>query len=151
MHPINHVKVIAIDHLPRTTYKETSRSRDRAHLRECRGCYPSPRRSGDLNFSSSPAMSRCLKLIPFYASASGYAQNGTSRFYMASSLHGCGNSSARWGDEKMVADLELTQRAQTAPRGQFKNTLDIFRSTIRNEGVSALYKGQSPPHQPRIH
>jgi hypothetical protein len=37
----------------------------------------------------------------------------------------------------------LKTRAQTAPRGQFKNTLDIFKTTVRNEGILALYKGAS--------
>ncbi|CAD6588476.1 MAG: hypothetical protein TREMPRED_005066 [Tremellales sp. Tagirdzhanova-0007] len=39
----------------------------------------------------------------------------------------------------------LKTRAQTAPRGQFRNTLDIFRTTIRNEGALALYKGMASP------
>ncbi|RSH95462.1 hypothetical protein EHS25_000554 [Saitozyma podzolica] len=34
----------------------------------------------------------------------------------------------------------LKTRAQTAPRGQFKNTLDILQQTVRNEGFFALYK-----------
>lgn len=33
------------------------------------------------------------------------------------------------------------QRAQTAPAGKYKNTLDILKQTVRNEGVLALYKG----------
>ncbi|KAI9636613.1 mitochondrial carrier domain-containing protein [Dioszegia hungarica] len=35
----------------------------------------------------------------------------------------------------------LKTRAQTAPKGQFKNTLDIFQTTVRREGFLALYKG----------
>ena len=33
------------------------------------------------------------------------------------------------------------QRAQTAPKGQFKGTLDIFTQTVKKEGPLALYKG----------
>ncbi|WRT68821.1 uncharacterized protein IL334_005801 [Kwoniella shivajii] len=39
----------------------------------------------------------------------------------------------------------LKTRAQTAPKGQFKNTLDIFTTTVRNEGFLALYKGMMSP------
>ncbi|WWC73332.1 uncharacterized protein I206_107299 [Kwoniella pini CBS 10737] len=39
----------------------------------------------------------------------------------------------------------LKTRAQTAPKGQFKNTLDIFTTTVRNEGFLALYKGMLSP------
>ncbi|KAL1411963.1 hypothetical protein Q8F55_002956 [Vanrija albida] len=39
----------------------------------------------------------------------------------------------------------LKTRAQTAPKGQFKNTLDIFKVTVRNEGFLALYKGMASP------
>ncbi|OWZ63802.1 hypothetical protein AYX14_05650 [Cryptococcus neoformans] len=39
----------------------------------------------------------------------------------------------------------LKTRAQTAPKGQFKNTWDIFKVTVRNEGFLALYKGMMSP------
>ncbi|WVR09243.1 hypothetical protein IAU60_006307 [Kwoniella sp. DSM 27419] len=39
----------------------------------------------------------------------------------------------------------LKTRAQTAPKGQFKNTLDILTTTIKNEGFFALYKGMLSP------
>ncbi|WWD20951.1 hypothetical protein CI109_105429 [Kwoniella shandongensis] len=39
----------------------------------------------------------------------------------------------------------LKTRAQTAPKGQFKNTLDIFKVTVKNEGFLALYKGMLSP------
>lgn len=35
----------------------------------------------------------------------------------------------------------LKTRAQTAPAGKYKNTLDILKQTVRKEGVLALYKG----------
>jgi len=34
------------------------------------------------------------------------------------------------------------KRAQIAPRGMYKNTLDILSQTVRKEGVLALYKGK---------
>ncbi|ODN83740.1 hypothetical protein L202_01832 [Cryptococcus amylolentus CBS 6039] len=39
----------------------------------------------------------------------------------------------------------LKTRAQTAPKGQFKNTWDILKVTVRKEGVLALYKGTLSP------
>ncbi|WVQ81584.1 hypothetical protein IAT38_003708 [Cryptococcus sp. DSM 104549] len=39
----------------------------------------------------------------------------------------------------------LKTRAQTAPKGQFKNTWDILRVTVKNEGFLALYKGMLSP------
>ncbi|ORY29103.1 putative mitochondrial ornithine transporter 1 [Naematelia encephala] len=39
----------------------------------------------------------------------------------------------------------IKTRAQTAPRGQFKNTWDILATTVRNEGPLALYKGMLSP------
>ncbi|WVQ94801.1 hypothetical protein IAU59_001884 [Kwoniella sp. CBS 9459] len=39
----------------------------------------------------------------------------------------------------------LKTRAQTAPKGQFKNTLGIFTTTVKNEGFLALYKGMLSP------
>ncbi|WVN91187.1 uncharacterized protein L203_106444 [Cryptococcus depauperatus CBS 7841] len=39
----------------------------------------------------------------------------------------------------------LKTRSQTAPKGQFKNTWDILRVTVKNEGVLALYKGMLSP------
>ncbi|GFZ51494.1 hypothetical protein JCM24511_09261 [Saitozyma sp. JCM 24511] len=44
-----------------------------------------------------------------------------------------------------AAQVLSGQRAQTAPRGQFKNTLDILQQTVRNEGFFALYKGMMSP------
>lgn len=51
----------------------------------------------------------------------------------------------------------LQKRAQTAPRGMYKNTLDIFKQTVKNEGFLALYKGMvgvfvlSPQRRPGQH
>ncbi|EIW67001.1 hypothetical protein TREMEDRAFT_74630 [Tremella mesenterica DSM 1558] len=39
----------------------------------------------------------------------------------------------------------LKTRAQTAPRGRYKGTLDILRQTVKNEGLLALYKGTLSP------
>lgn len=39
----------------------------------------------------------------------------------------------------------LKTRAQTAPPGQFKGTLDILQQTVRKEGALALYKGTLSP------
>lgn len=33
-------------------------------------------------------------------------------------------------------------RAQLAPRGMFNGPWDIFKTTVKKEGVLALYKGQ---------
>lgn len=36
----------------------------------------------------------------------------------------------------------MDKRAQIAPKGMYKNTLDILKQTVRKEGVLALYKGE---------
>jgi len=41
-----------------------------------------------------------------------------------------------------VVGAERAQRAQIAPQGMYKNTLDILKQTVRKEGVLALYKGE---------
>ncbi|KAK4685020.1 hypothetical protein P7C73_g5137, partial [Tremellales sp. Uapishka_1] len=43
------------------------------------------------------------------------------------------------------SDGSDSQRAQTAAVGRYKNTLDILKVTVRNEGVLALYKGMASP------
>jgi hypothetical protein len=40
---------------------------------------------------------------------------------------------------------DLAKRAQIAPQGMYKNTLDILKQTVRKEGVLALYKGEEIP------
>lgn len=61
----------------------------------------------------------CPKLIL----ASRHAENGT--------------SANRWEAQALTL-----QRAQTAPAGKYKNTLDILTKTVKNEGPLALYKGK---------
>ncbi|ORX38983.1 mitochondrial carrier domain-containing protein [Kockovaella imperatae] len=39
----------------------------------------------------------------------------------------------------------LKTRAQTAPKGKYKNTLDILTKTVKSEGPLALYKGMLSP------
>ena len=69
-------------------------------------------------------------------------------------MEGRANLDSRWTRSRRyviallgirLPDAHILQRAQTAPKGQFKNTLDILTQTVRKEGPLALYKGELWP------